>query len=630
MSSNIKIGISPKFHSKAPVFYGGEVNRHIQYLETSVANWIAQNNALPFMLPTESSFSSIDEKILDANSYAEEMDALILQGGVDVHPSLYGVEPNEKYNYDLVRDRYEMNLIEAFLKHRKPILGICRGMQLLNVYFGGNLRFDLEAEGFKKHHDPRLETQNYHQIKIQDNSHLSQIFEGCYEVVSMHHQAIKKLGDGLTVEAIATEDNVIEAVSRIDSEMYILAVQWHPEFHPVDKKDVLNANKLFQQFLKVVKNRKFYGDLSFTNKKKLKIGKSSSLSLGVELELQLLDKTTKDLTPSSKDILSTTYSKTKKIKSEIFQSMIEIESSICTNAHEIEKDLSESINILKQSASAYDVVIGSSGIHPFALYKDRIITDSPRYRTLIKEKQWIARRISIFGLHCHVGAQSSEEAISLYNFYLSVAPILLAISASSPFFQGELTGLESVRSTFFESIPSGGHPPKLSSWSEFEGMLTKMIKSNSIGSHKDLWWDVRPSMNYGTIEIRICDMMPTLKENVVLVALIHFLGHCYLLDSSSKVWPKLSDWSYRENKWRALRHGLNYEFIYDEAGNTKNVREFLTNIIDHYSGVISDLGYDEKIEYLVEKMLKKTPSQRQIDIFEKTNSFQKVVDSYVL
>lgn len=582
------------------------------------------------MLPSESSLSKISENILDANSYAEEMDALILQGGVDVHPSLYGVDPDPNYKYDLVRDRYEMSLIDAFVKHRKPVLGICRGMQLLNVYFGGNLTLDLETEGFKKHHDPHLETQNYHQIKIQDNSHLSQIFEGCYEVVSIHHQAIKKLGDGLSVEAIATEDNVIEAVSRIDSEMYILAVQWHPEFHQGDRKDILNANKLFQQFLKVVKNRKFYGDLSLANKKKLKMGKSSSLSLGVELELQLLDKTTRDLIPKSKEILSATNSKTKKIKSEIFQSMIEIESSICTNAHEVENDLSASINLLKQSASDFDVAIGSSGIHPFALYKDRIITDSPRYRTLIEEKQWIARRISIFGLHCHVGAQSREEAISLYNFYLSVAPILLAVSASSPFFQGEQTGLESVRSTFFESIPSGGHPPKFSSWSEFEGMLAKMIKSNSIGSHKDLWWDIRPSMNYGTIEIRICDMMPTLKENVVLVALIHFLGHCYLLDSNSKVWPKLSDWSYRENKWRALRHGLNYEFIYDEAGNTKNVREFLMYIIDHYSGIISDLGYEEKIDYLVETMLKKTPSQRQLDIFEKTNSFQNVVDSYVL
>lgn len=630
MSSHIKIGISPKFHSKAPVFYGGEVNRHIQYLETSIANWIAQNHALPFMLPSESSHSEINEKILDANSYAEEMDALILQGGVDVHPQLYGGEASASGIYDVIRDRYEMTLIEAFIKHKKPILGICRGLQLLNVYFGGTLIADLESEGYKRHHSPSLETQNHHLIQIQPGGHLSSIFEGAHNVVSIHHQAIKNLGKNLQIEAVSNDDKIIEAISKIDSETYILAVQWHPEFHKNDLQNILDANIFFQHFLKVVRNRKFYGDLSSYNKKKLHLGKSSSLSLGVELELQLINSKTRDLTPMGNDILLLTEKKTKKIKSEIFQSMVEIETSICSNANEVEQDLSDSLKILIDAAANFDVRIGSSGIHPFALYKDRIVTELPRYKVLIESKQWIARRIAIFGLHCHVGVQSKEEAIALYQFYLSIAPILLAISASSPFFQGEFTGLQSVRSTFFESIPSGGHPPVFKNWSEFEGLLAKMIKSKSISSHKDLWWDVRPSTNYGTIEIRICDMMPTLEENTVLIALIHLFGHCYLADRENKIWPKISEWSYRENKWRAIRYGLDFEYIFDEAGNTISARDFLNKIIEVYSDSIINLGYENKIQHLLTSMVNSIPSQRQTLIFNETKSLANVVDSYLL
>lgn len=633
MNNNIKIGISAKFHEKAPVFYGGETKRHIQYLETSIAKWIASNGALPFMIPSESDTSDLAAKTLNVRGFAEEMDALILQGGVDVHPSLYNEQhKQDESKYDLIRDRYELELISEFIKLKKPILGICRGLQLLNTHFGGKLYHDLQECGFKQHFDPNLESKFYHKIRIAPGSFLDMLNLQNQEIVSVHHQGIKDLGTGLNIEAYSDEDNLVESFSKIDDDHFILAVQWHPELHTEDNKNLMDGNALFQSFLRVTKNRKFYGDLSFNKKKKVKLGKSSELTLGVELELQLIDANTFDLKPAAPAILKyleNSNSELKnKIKSEIFQSMIEIETGICNSVHDVENDLIKSTQLLNELTASMGLSIASMGTHPFAKYTDRKLSDYPRYKLLIEAKQWIARRIAIFGLHCHVGATNPEQAIQLYRFYLSVAPLLLGVSASSPFFESEATGLQSVRSTFFESTPSGGHPPILQSWTQFEGLLTKMYKSGAITSHKDLWWDVRPSVSYGTIEIRIADMMPTLHENICLVAFIQALGRCYLENQDHKIWPHLEEWSYRENKWRALRYGLDFNFIINEQGNTLPARSYILELIELCENQISDFGYKDYIGYFKEQMLRESPSVRILKHYEENQSLTKLVDHF--
>lgn len=625
MNSNIKIGISAKFHKKAPVFYG-ECDRHIQYLETSIAKWIARNGALPFMIPSESDKNAMSEKTLNVKGFAQEMDALILQGGVDVHPSLYS--SNEEFlegKYDLVRDKYELDLIKEFINLKKPIFGICRGMQLLNVFFGGELYKDLEELGFTKHFDKDLENKLIHQVRIENGPYFGTNMNELHNVVSIHHQGIKTLGAGLEVEANSTDDNLIEAFSKIDEEHFIIAVQWHPELHIDHNTNLMDENYIFQKFLQVAKNRKYYGDLSFDKKRKVKLGKSNELTLGVELELQIIDPKSKDLAPKAPQILEQLKNLTPKIKSEIFQSMIEIETGICFNAHEVEKDLVKSCQLLHQVSSQNNLWISSAGTHAFAKYSERILTDGDRYKNLLESKQWIARRIAIFGLHCHVGVQNPEQAIDLYRFYLSIAPLLLGISASSPFFQSENTGLYSVRSTFFESTPTGGHPPIINNWAEFEGILSKLFKSRSITSHKDLWWDVRPSITYGTIEVRICDMMPSLYENVVLVALIQLLGRCFIDNKDHKIWPSLEEWSYRENKWRALRFGINFDFIFNEQGNTISAKEYIKDILNIFEDQISAYNYKEKMNYLVTNMLEQCPSDRILALYKEKKDLSEIV-----
>lgn len=629
MNSKIKVGVSAKFSSKSQVFYG-ESNRHIQYIETSIAGCIAKNGGLPFLIPSESDTAKDRQEYLDPDAFAGEMDALILQGGVDVHPSFYGKEFNQvEYPYDLARDKYELNLIKSFISQKKPIFGICRGLQLLNVYFKGTLHNDILSDSKIRHFDRQLEEKNFHKIKIKNASVLSGIYENQeYLVNSIHHQAIDKLGESLIVEATA-EDEVIEAVSKIDSEHFIFAVQWHPEFD-VSKIEAMPTSNIFSLFFNAAKNRKYFGHLKIQKPKSVKMASSHSLSLGVELELQILNGQTLDLDPSAPKLLEVLKTKTPKIKNEIFQSMIEVETSICSDANEVEKDLNETVKALVDEAKSQVLSICSLGTHPFAKYKDRILTDSSRYRYLIDTKQWIARRIAIFGLHCHVGTNSPEEAIHLYRFYLSVAPLLLALSASSPFFESEMTGLNSVRSTFFESTPAGGHPPIFQSWNEFEGILSKLYKSKSISNPKDLWWDVRPSLNYGTIEIRICDMMPTVFENSCLVAFIHLLGHAFLKFRNSYEWPSLSEWSYRENKWRALRFGIGFDYIIGNDGSAINSKDYLKKLIADFSEEITELNYKDKMNYLLNNMIVENPAQKIIAKFEKGVSFSEIIREYII
>ena len=164
-----------------------------------------------------------------------------------------------------------------------------------------------------------------------------------------------------------------------------------------------------------------------------------------------------------------------------------------------------------------------AGSHPFAQYADSVIYPADRYRLLMERNQWAARRIMTFALHLHLGARDGDHAVALINFLMPYMAHFLALSASSPFWQGEDTGLASSRITVFEALPTAGHPPTYTSWKEFETLYDSLVTSGSISSVKDLWWDIRPRPEYGTVEMRICDGVPTLSETIALVVLFEAL-----------------------------------------------------------------------------------------------------------
>lgn len=630
----IKFGISAKFSNKVPTFYG-EREGQIQYIESSIAHWLAQQGSLPLMIPLVSENSLFEMKDVDPESYAIELDALVLQGGADIHPRMYGEEVVfNQYAFDEQRDLYELKLIDAFMKHRKPILGICRGFQLLNVYFGGTLHQELESTGFRFHFDQTHDRDNHHKVYINPDGHLEKIYGSVSSgtVISIHHQGIKDLGRDLFIEAKAHEDELVEAFSYT-GDNYVLGVQWHPEFHAT-KSSHLDATRLLEGLYKAAKNRKFFGDSLLGKRKKLKFGLSEELTLGGEIELQLLDKDTYDLKPICNQILEDIKDKATRTKGEIFQSMIEIESEVRRSALEIEKDWSEDLGQIIAAAKKHNALVAASGAHPFALISERILSPGLRYSKLMERNQWIARRIAIFGLHVHIGMRSPEEAIRFYRFYMSLSPLFLALSSSSPFWEDEHTGLASVRSTFFESIPSGGHPPCLNSWQEFEGLYHKLVSTGSIASHKDLWWDLRPSLDYGTLELRICDVLPSLSENAALVAFVHVLGLMMRVyeEPSNEIrytnWPDLSEWSYRENKWRATRYGLDFDFILKENGQSVPAKEYLLNLLKESELLFEDLGYEKYYKILNDLIEKGNSSKKQVDVFNQTQSTLEVVKYY--
>lgn len=365
----------------------------------------------------------------------------------------------------------------------------------------------------------------------------------------------------------------------------------------------------------------------------LEFKKSEPLTLGVEIEVQLLDKDGLDLKPFSPTVLEALRvagGTQGRVKAEIFQSMVELNTAVCANAHEIRRDLGATIGLMVHVGQLLGLRLASSGTHPFAQYSDRAIFPSARYVDLIDRNQWIARRLMIFGLHVHVGMRSGEHAIQMNNALLHYLPLFLSLSASSPFCHGEDTELASSRITFFEAIPTGGHPCRVANWNEFVDLYSRMVKSDAVRSMKDIWWDVRPSPGYGTLEIRICDGLPTLEETVSLTAFIHAL--CIYIDrqlAKGRTFAPPPVWIMRENKWRASRWGLDARLILNEEGHSVDVRSLVPELVKEIQPIIEEQSYQTEMALIDELLYKGASYLRQRQIYNQSGKDLKAVTEFL-
>jgi putative glutamine amidotransferase len=249
MPQRLKIGISACFfHAdpERPVFTG----KTLQYVEQSIAHWVQSQGALALVIPSPDGDTRRGDVSLD--HYAELLDGLVLEGGSDVWPGSYGDEPlRPEWSGDRVRDCYEIALLRAFVARNKPVLGVCRGMQVLNVAYGGTLYQDLALQkpGPMFHRSAQLYDRNHHQIEIVPESRLARLYPGLSSpaVNSVHHQGIRDLAAGFVVEARAP-DGVIEAF-RHGGEAYVAGVQWHPEFHVGENAHLLDGAPLLADFM---------------------------------------------------------------------------------------------------------------------------------------------------------------------------------------------------------------------------------------------------------------------------------------------------------------------------------------------------------------------------------------------
>ncbi|CAM5797524.1 gamma-glutamyl-gamma-aminobutyrate hydrolase family protein [Rhizobacter fulvus] len=257
MARPLIIGISARIHHPVgPVLdLGGVYTKTLHYLEQSVAHWVLAKDVLAVMIPAIESEGLIQRSEMSLSSYAEHLDGLVLQGGADVAPESYGETPlTPEWSGDRVRDRYEIDLFNAFVAAGKPVIGICRGCQLINVALGGTLFQDIPTQVTQaiSHRDADLYERALHDVNLIQGTRLAQMYPGVKQakINSIHHQAVKDLGRDLVVEALGVPDGIVEAI-RWRGPSYVFGMQWHPEFlalTPLDKTQ-LDGSPILQDFL---------------------------------------------------------------------------------------------------------------------------------------------------------------------------------------------------------------------------------------------------------------------------------------------------------------------------------------------------------------------------------------------
>jgi carboxylate-amine ligase len=315
---------------------------------------------------------------------------------------------------------------------------------------------------------------------------------------------------------------------------------------------------------------------------------SERSSLGVEWELQLVDPVTRELTSGATEILAELRpegaEEHPKAKHELLQSTIEIITGICGTVAEAKADLAGTLTEVAGVAERHGLALMCAGTHPITDWQTQKISPKERYLELVEKMQWLARRLQIFGVHVHVGVRSPDKVIPIVNALSQYVPHFLALSASSPFWVGADTGLASARSKVFEGMPTAGLPFQLSGWDRFEDYMETLISTHAIDSVREVWWDIRPHPDFGTVELRICDGLPTLTEIGAVAALSQCLVEQFdrELDRGYKL-PVPASWVLRENKWRAARYGLDADIIVDDKGTVLPVRQAIADLVDELS-----------------------------------------------
>jgi YbdK family carboxylate-amine ligase len=325
-------------------------------------------------------------------------------------------------------------------------------------------------------------------------------------------------------------------------------------------------------------------------------------SLGVEWELELVDLETRELARgrAASEILAELGAphdgEHPKAKHELLESCIEVITGVCTTVDEAVADLAGTVEEVRAAAERRGLGLMCSGTHPFTDWATQEVSPNPRYAKLIEDMQWLARRLQIFGVHVHVGVRSPEKAIPIVNALTAYIPHFLAVSASSPYWMGTDTGLASARSKVFEGLPTAGLPYQLSGWDDFERFMETLICAQTISTIREVWWDVRPHPQFGTVELRICDGLPTLFEIGWAAALSQCLVELFnsQLDKGYTL-PVPKGWTVRENKWRAARYGIDAEIIVDETGRTTPLRDALAELVHDLTPIADRLDCTEQL-----------------------------------
>ena len=359
--------------------------------------------------------------------------------------------------------------------------------------------------------------------------------------------------------------------------------------------------------------------------------KPPSLTIGIEEEYQIIDPETRELRSYITEILTEDSVLMGEVKPELHQSMVEVGTRVCKTPTEARAELVRLRRLVSDLAAKKGLAIAAAGSHPFSAWQTQEITPLERYIGVKEDLQDLAQRLLIFGTHVHIAIEDREFLIDAMNVSRYFLPHVLALSSSSPFWLGRLTGLKSYRSVVFRNFPRTGIPPEVRDWGEYERLVETLVATGSIPNSSKIWWDVRPNWTYPTLEFRICDVNTRVEEAVCMAAIFQaIIAKLWKLRRDNLTFRRYSQELIEENKWRAVRYGLDGKLIDFGRRQELPARELIRELIGWFlDDVLDELGSRKEVEYALKILEEGTSADRQIATWRRTGDLKDVVDQLI-
>jgi carboxylate-amine ligase len=361
-----------------------------------------------------------------------------------------------------------------------------------------------------------------------------------------------------------------------------------------------------------------------------KFGQGDPYTLGVEEEYMLLDPRSFDLVQHIDTVLASIagHELEERVRPELMQSVLEIATPVCRTAGDVERELRKLREYVTSVAQEESLRVGSAGTHPFSHFERQRITARDRYRALVDQLQYVARRELIFGLHIHVAVDDPDKAIQVVNGLLVELPPLLALSANSPFWRGEATGLSSSRQMVFAAFPRSGPPPRFRDYGDYAELVGQLEKTGCIADYTHIWWDIRPHPRLGTVEVRVCDAVTRVEHAVALAAYCQALVklYCERYDRGDEI-KSFHRILTSENKWLAARYGLEAPLMDLETGrrNRVPVAQLVRRRLRQLEPHARDLGSERELDGIREILGNGNGADRQLRVFTANRDMVEVV-----
>jgi carboxylate-amine ligase len=343
-------------------------------------------------------------------------------------------------------------------------------------------------------------------------------------------------------------------------------------------------------------------------------------TIGIEEEYLVVDRATRDLIrrppPGMWEQLNEVLGS--QVTPEFLKAQIEVGTKVSNTVAEARDDLAALRRELSSVVAEHGAAIIASSTHPFANWAQQETTEAPRYRSLAADYQQIARQLVICGMHVHVGIEERHMRIDLMNQVRYMLPHLLALSASSPFWDGHLTGLLAYRLVIFQNMPRTGIPQEFGSWAEYERMLEILVDAELIEDGSKLWWDIRPSSRYPTLEMRVADVCTRLEDAVTVAAMYQcLLSMLFRLRRNNQRWRTYAPMLIEENMWRAQRYGTDGSLVDFGKGALVPYRELIEEFIEVLAVDAVELGVRDELRHARSIVENGTSAHRQIRVYEK-------------